>query len=110
MYRPEADVDGEDLVVRTPEGKLLEVQLKGRMTVDQEKYAKNSLWMLFPSTTFQIDPTREWYLVPHDKLYEMLKKKHGEAPAFAKGWHCRTVPADDRKYLASFAINRASRN
>jgi len=30
MYRPEADVSGEDLVIRTPKGELRAVQMKGR--------------------------------------------------------------------------------
>lgn len=104
VYRPEADVYGEDLILRTPAGKLRAVQLKGRMTVDRSKYGGKSLWMLFPSTTFRTDKERTWYLMPHDKLYEMLRKKHGGAPAFAKGWSCRTVPARDRTHLKRFII------
>lgn len=34
VYRPEADVSGEDLVIRTPEGALVAVQLKSRLTVN----------------------------------------------------------------------------
>jgi hypothetical protein len=75
------------------------------MMVDHYRYGKRLLWMLFPSTTFRSDVRRDWYLVPHDELYTMLKRKHGNAPAFRKGWSCRTVPADDRKYLAKFAIH-----
>src|SRR5881396_3754081 len=52
VYRPEADCYGEDLVLRTPSGKLRAVQLKSRMTVDRHKYGGTSLWMLFPSTKF----------------------------------------------------------
>jgi phosphoglycolate phosphatase-like HAD superfamily hydrolase len=37
VYRPEADVEGEDLVVRTPDGDLLAVQLKSRITVDDAR-------------------------------------------------------------------------
>lgn len=102
VYRPEADAYGEDLVLRTPTGKLRAVQLKSRMTVNRRKY--ESLWMLFPSTTFRNDVKREWYLVSHNQLYEMLRKKHGKARAFRKEWHCRTVPAADRKHLAKFII------
>jgi hypothetical protein len=106
VYRPEADAYGEDLILRTPTGKLRAVQLKGRMTVNRRKYGQKSLWMLFPSTTFRSDVRREWFLVPHDQLYEMLRKKHGKAPAFSKEWHCRTVPAADRKHLAKFLLRR----
>jgi hypothetical protein len=104
IYRPEADAYGEDLILRTPTGTLRAVQLKGRMTVNRRKYGQKSLWMLFPSTTFRADVRREWYLVPHDELYEMLKKRHGKTPAFSKEWHCRTVPAADRKRLMKFLI------
>src|SRR5580704_13245403 len=38
VYRPEADVSGEDLVIRTPDGELLPVQMKGRPTVDRLRY------------------------------------------------------------------------
>jgi len=104
VYRPEADAYGEDLILRTPTGKLLAVQLKGRMTVNRRKYGQRFLWMLFPGTPFRTDVRRDWYLVPHDELYEMLRKKHGKAPAFAKEWHCREVPAADRTHLARFLI------
>lgn len=32
VYRPEADVSGEDLVIRTQDGELRTVQMKGRPT------------------------------------------------------------------------------
>src|SRR5262249_4710726 len=49
VYRPEADCYGEDLILRTPHGELLPVQLKGRAGVDWYKYGRiQSLWMLFP--------------------------------------------------------------
>jgi hypothetical protein len=38
IYRPEADVHGEDLVLRAPSGGLLPLQLKGRPTVDWPRY------------------------------------------------------------------------
>ena len=34
VYRPEADVSGEDLVVRSLDGDLRPAQMKGRPTVD----------------------------------------------------------------------------
>ena len=104
LYRPEADTEGEDLVVRTARGKLLAVQLKSRMTVNQEKYGSKSLWMLFPEGPFKNDVRRKWFLVPHDKLYEVLKRKHGKAPAFVSGWSAANVPKDVGKALAKFKI------
>src|ERR1700737_4434973 len=75
VYRPEADCYGEDLILRTPSGKPRAVQLKSRMTVDR-KYLGISLWMLFPSTKFSAGVRREWFLVPHDELYKLMKKWH----------------------------------
>jgi hypothetical protein len=79
VYRPEADCDGEDLVVRTPKGKLRAVQLKGRQRVDEKKYGGRSLWMLFPDSTFEAGKERAWYLVPHDILFKRMKSLHGHA-------------------------------
>src|SRR5262249_6271052 len=76
VYRPEADCYGEDLVLRTPGGKLLAVQLKSRMTVNR-KYWRKSLWMLFPKTKFKDGVRRGWFLVRHDSLYDLVKKNHG---------------------------------
>ena len=71
VYRPEADCYGEDLVIRTPSGKLLTVQLKGRPTVNNPKYGAHDIWMLFP------DPKkRDWFLVPHKALYAWVERKH----------------------------------
>lgn len=47
VYRPEADVSGEDLVVRTPDGKLRLVQMKSRPTVELRRYGGKDIWMLF---------------------------------------------------------------
>lgn len=48
VYRPEADVSGEDLIIRTPTGMLRPVQLKGRPSVEWARYGGQGLWMLFP--------------------------------------------------------------
>ena len=48
VYRPEADVSGEDLVVRTPDGELRLVQMKSRPTVELRRYGGKNIWMLFP--------------------------------------------------------------
>jgi len=54
VYRPEADVSGEDLVIRIPEGELRSVQMKGRPLVHWKLYGGkrhggNDMWMLFPA-------------------------------------------------------------
>jgi len=48
VFRPEADVDGVDFVVRTPAGKYLSCQQKSRCIVQPEKYGGKGIWMIFP--------------------------------------------------------------
>src|SRR5271169_1135048 len=79
VYRPEADVSGEDLVVRTPRGKLRPVQVKSRPTVDRRRYGGSQLWMLFPDLA-DGKPGRAWYFIRHDKLFDWVKNRHGAAP------------------------------
>ena len=38
VYRPEADLSGEDLVIRIPEGELRSVQMKARPLVHWKLY------------------------------------------------------------------------
>jgi len=75
VYRPEADVAGEDLVLQAPNGSFLRVQLKANPHVDASRYA--GLMMLFPDWH---DPfARHWWLVPHDVLFDYARRKHGQA-------------------------------
>lgn len=105
VYRPEADAYGEDLILRTPNKKLLPVQLKSRMTVNHSKYGNKGLWMLFPSTTFRAEVRREWFLIRHDALYDLIKSRHGKAASFKGGdWSCRDVPSKDREFLARYIV------
>ena len=86
VYYPVADVEGEDLVVRTPaKRKLLAVQLKSRPTVDWPRYGGRSLWMLFPDPV--AEKRRDWFLVPHDTLYDWIKRRSGRAPKWDGRWH-----------------------
>lgn len=48
VYRPEADIDGVDIVLKKPDGELIKCQLKGRCHVETKKYGGKKLWMLFP--------------------------------------------------------------
>ena len=90
VYRPEADIEGEDLVIRTPymveepQGKLIGVQLKGGATVDWNRYGGRDLYMLFPSAKFNPDVDRDWFLVPHDDLFTWVKKRHGHTAGWQK--------------------------
>ena len=54
VYRPEADVSGEDLVIRKAHGKPLLVQMKGRPMVHWSLYGGKKMWMLFPDPTGDI--------------------------------------------------------
>ena len=61
------DWQGADFLADHFDGKTtLRVQLKARVTIDK-KYVGQNLWMNFPSGG-------TWYLVPHDKLVEVIGK------------------------------------
>ena len=65
------DTCGVDLYVKTSTGTFLEVQLKGRITVDQ-RYMGKGIYMLFPASPYG-NHGRRWYLVPHDELMALVK-------------------------------------
>ena len=59
------DWQGADFLAHHFDGKTtLRVQLKARLTIDR-KYLGQDLWMNFPSAG-------AWYLVPHNKLVEVI--------------------------------------
>jgi hypothetical protein len=98
VYRPEADVHGEDLVVREPGGKLSAVQLKGRPTVEWERYGGRQILMLFPDP----DPPgthRDWFLVDHDEFFKLAEKKHGASPKWDRSWSYPTIGKELRAFL-----------
>ena len=106
LYRPEADVGGTDFILRTPEDIFLKCQLKGRAYVEKKKYGDRDIWMVFPGKGVEFE--REWFLVPHDTLYTILKSKHGSAPQWfhpthGEYWH---TPVSDAlaKELSPYAI------
>ena len=50
-----------------------------------------NIYMVFPDTGE--GSSRKWYKVEHDKLFEILKAKHGHAPKWnhpkqGEYWHC----------------------
>jgi len=105
VYRPEADVAGEDLVVRTPEGELRAVQLKARLTVDEKKYGGDkSIWMLFPDGPFDSQLRRQWYLVPHKLLFDWLKEKHGHTDGWNDTWSSKTTTVAQRALLVAYRL------
>lgn len=77
VYRPEADVYGEDLVVWSPDSETFHaVQLKGRPIVDKKKYGDRNIWMLFPSARYNPSASRDWYMTPHDEFYTWVEGRH----------------------------------
>lgn len=106
IYRPEADIDGIDFIIQTPENSFLKCRLKSRAYVQWNKYGNKNIYMVFPGkgNSFQ----REWYLVPHDILFEKLKEIHGNAPKwnhpdFGEYWH-EPVSTKLAEELKSFSI------
>jgi hypothetical protein len=100
VYRPEADVSGEDLILRTPEpaNKLIVVQLKSRPTVNHDKYGKQNIWMLFPDPLGP-KPGRDWFLIEHDSLVDWWSTKHGETKSWETGWSTRNISNDLKAFL-----------
>jgi hypothetical protein len=85
IFHPEADVDGIDFVLRNPQGKYLPCQLKSRCIVQKDKYGGKGIWMVFPGKGKSLQ--RDWYLIEHDRLFSLQKKKHGTAP----NWRHKTM-------------------
>ena len=98
VYRPEADVTGEDLVVRTPDGSLRTVQLKGRPTVEWARYGGRQIWMLFPDPSGAI-PGRNWFLIDHDVFYRWVENRHGSTTKWNQSWHYPYVSKPLDEYL-----------
>ena len=103
VYRPEVDYDGEDMVVRTPSGKLIGVQLKSRVIVDDKKYGGRKLWMLFPSAPYHQNKPRDWYLIPHDQLLPRVEQSHGHLATWNKRWSA-PVSKDMRAFLSPWRL------
>jgi hypothetical protein len=102
VYRPEADVHGEDLILRDPSGPLLPVQLKGRPTVDWPRYGGKSIWMLFPDPQGRLG--RPWYLVRHDVFFGWVKNRHCTAPGWQNKWSYPSLSTDLKEFLEEFRI------
>jgi hypothetical protein len=101
VYRPEADVSGEDLVIRRlGNDALLLVQMKSRPMVHSFLYGGRNIWMLFPDPVGDI-AGRPWFLIKHDELFEWFKGQHGALP----GWEQRS-----KAYLAEWSERRISRD
>lgn len=114
VYRPEADVSGEDLVIRRPNGKLLPVQMKGRPMVQWSLYGGKGIWMLFPDPLGEI-PGRHWFLIEHDILFNWFKEQHGTTTGWENRsrnrepeWSERRLSDKLRKFLRKYKLPIAS--
>jgi hypothetical protein len=107
VYRPEADVSGEDLVIRKPNGELASVQMKSRPTVNGAKYGDRKIWLLFPDPK-GLAPGRDWFLIEHDKLFAWWKERHGTAPCWDDGWSVRGLTGDLKRFLHDFTLRAQS--
>jgi hypothetical protein len=103
VYRPEADCEGEDLVIRSPSGELRAVQLKGRPIVDRRRYGCRHLWMLFPSKPYSPEP-RVWFLVPHDEFFEWVERNHRNSPKWAEHWSYPSISKALGDWLAQWML------
>jgi hypothetical protein len=104
VYRPEADVHGEDLILNTPANNLLRVQLKGRPCVDWPRYGGKDIWMLFPNPRGSLG--RPWYLVPHDEFFVWVEARHGHTEGWAKKWSYPSLSSDLIQFLDPFLVSR----
>lgn len=104
VYRPEIDIDGEDLLAFTPGGELRAIQMKGRAYVSKSKYGGKNLWLLFPSEKYAGQACRDWYLVPHDRLYDWTKAKHGRAPKWQDEWSYPSLSKELRHFLGKHRL------
>ena len=115
VYRPEADVSGEDLVIRIPDGELRSVQMKARPLVHWKLYGGkraggNDMWILFPDPAGDI-PGRPWFFIKHDELFDWYKKLHGTAPGWVQRhkagkveWSEKGLGVELRKFLQPFML------
>jgi hypothetical protein len=104
VYRPKADIEDEDLVVRDPAGMLSGVQLKGRPLVNWRRYGGRQLLMLFPSAPYAPGTARTWSLVPHNPFYDWVKARHGHTPKWGDHWHYPSIGPDLAAFLASYEV------
>jgi hypothetical protein len=107
VYRPEADVSGEDLILRTPDNELIAVQLKSRPTVNNAKYGRKNIWMLFPDPVGQ-KPGRDWFLIKHDELAEWWGQKHSLTKAWETGWSTPYISSTLRQFLRPYVLEPKS--
>ena len=95
VYWAEADVNGEDLVLKDPVGHLLPVQLKGRPVVEAARYRARGLWMLFPdpfgAIRATVVPDRALCLIRLDEGASWQGSKMGRDPGLIQASRRRSA-------------------
>lgn len=106
VYRPEADVGGEDLVVLDPNDlELKMVQLKSRPIVDLARYGPpRKIWMLFPDPSKAPMSGRDWFLIRHDELFEWVKERHQHTRGWKDYWSYPAMSVELRERLRFYTI------
>ena len=102
IYRPEADVEGEDLIIRRPDGRLFPVQMKARPLIDPGRYGEKDLLMLFPDPQGS-KPGRTWYLILHDDLVPIFQAQRKLEHKPGDQWSYSAVPKKMREALEPHA-------
>jgi hypothetical protein len=78
------------------------------MLVNWQRYGGRNLWMLFPSQPFQAGKARQWYLVPHDMLYQWQHERHGHASSWKGAWSSRSISKQVATLLRRYEVKLAS--
>jgi len=92
-------------VLLTPTKGLLIAQLKGAPQVDLKRYGPPlKIWMIFPESV-RPTPGRQWYLVPHDVLFDWAKKRHGHTPKWQNAWRWPNLSQELSLFLEPYLIN-----
>jgi hypothetical protein len=103
---PDYDMGGVDLWLKRDSGPIIEVQLKSGICTDPDRYGNRDIWMLFPDKILNLNgkEPRNWYLIPHDKLFEVVRTKHGNSAKWNGKWRAPYVTADMAEKLSAFRI------
>ncbi len=97
------DWNGADFLAIHNEGDVLKVQLKGRMTFDK-KYLNKDLHICFREGN-------DWYLYPHDKLFELVKSEStiAESQSWLKdgSYHYPKLSEKHKSFLKDYKLVEA---
>ncbi len=84
VYRPEADIEGEDLVLRLPDGTLGAAQLKPRDLRRPAAIRRPGPAHAVPRRPVHTGRAASVVLVPHDPLFLEVERRHGGTPKWTE--------------------------